>query len=327
MPTDVREREATSPPRAAVPVTGRPSRLDRYGFIAGALLPALVLHAVFVLSPYAQAFYLSLTDWTGVAGTAHFVGAANYRRLGHDTLFLDAVRNNAVMLLVVPVATIAVGLFLASMLHLGGRSGRSGIRGSRFYQIVYFFPQLLSLSIVAVLWEFVYNPTNGLLDGALRGAGLGGLARSWLAEPHLALPAVMAVLVWSSVGFYMVLFSAAMDAIPKELYEAALLDGASGWDTFRRITFPLLRDTVQVAFVYLSIAAFDGFTLVQIMTVGPGGPDGATEVIGLSLYRNAFTYGRFGYASAMGVALFFATLTVAVLALRGGRANRVELAG
>jgi N-acetylglucosamine transport system permease protein len=135
----------------------------------------------------------------------------------------------------------------------------------------------------------------------------------------------MAVLVWSSVGFYVVLFSAAMDAVPAELYEAALLDGASGWDTFRRITFPLLRDTVQVAFVYLSIAAFDGFTLVQIMTVGPGGPDGATEVIGLSLYRNAFSYGKFGYASAMGVALFFGTLTIAVLALRAGRRERVEL--
>ncbi|WP_433215548.1 carbohydrate ABC transporter permease [Dactylosporangium sp. CS-047395] len=297
----------------------------RAGFLIGALLPALVLHVLFVLSPYAQAFYLSLTDWTGLSSKAHFVGAGNYARLGGDSLFLDAVRNNAVMLAVVPLVTIGLGLFLASMLHVGGRDGRKGIAGSRVYQIVYFFPQLLSLVVIALLWSFVYNPNNGLLNGVLRGVGLGSLARSWLAEPDLALPAVMAVLVWSSVGFYMVLFSAAIDSIPKELFEAALLDGASGWATFRTVTLPLVRDTVQVAFVYLGIAALDGFAVVQVMTVGPGGPDGATEVIGLSLYRNAFTFARFGYASAMGVALFFATLTLAVLALRAGRKERIEL--
>jgi N-acetylglucosamine transport system permease protein len=290
----------------------------RLRFLFGALVPALVLHVVFVLSPYAQAFYLSLTDWTGVAGEAHFVGAGNFARLGGDGLFLDAVRNNAVMLAVVPFATIALGLLLASLLRI--RRGASG------YQIVYFFPQLLSLVVIAVLWGFIYNPNTGLLNSGLRAAGLGALTRSWLADPGFALVAVMAVLVWSSVGFYVVLFGAAIDAIPRELYEAALIDGAGGWTVFRRVTLPLVRETVQVAFVYLGIAALDGFAIVQVMTVGPGGPDGATEVIGLSLYRNAFTYGKFGYASAMGVALFFATLTLAVLALRAGRRERLELA-
>jgi N-acetylglucosamine transport system permease protein len=183
----------------------------------------------------------------------------------------------------------------------------------------------LSLVVIAVLWGFVYNPNTGLLNGGLRALGLGGLAHSWLASPSLALGAVMAVLVWSSVGFYVVLFSAAIDGIPRDLFEAALLDGAGGWVTFREVTLPLVRETVQVAFVYLGIAALDAFAVVQVMTVGPGGPDGATEVIGLSLYRNAFQYGKFGYASAMGVALFFATLTLAVLALRFGRRERLEL--
>jgi N-acetylglucosamine transport system permease protein len=177
-----------------------------------------------------------------------------------------------------------------------------------------------------VLWEFVYNPNTGLINSGLRAVGLGSFARSWLAEPSLALIAVMAVLIWSSVGFYVVLFSAAIEAIPRDLFEAATLDGAGGWTTFRRVTLPLVRESVQVAFVYLGIAALDGFAVVQVMTVGPGGPDGATEVIGLSLYRTAFGYAKFGYASAMGVALFFATLTLAVLALRAGRKERVELA-
>jgi N-acetylglucosamine transport system permease protein len=296
-------------------------RHGRWRFLLAALVPALCLHVVFVLSPYAQAFYLSLTDWTGVAGEAHYVGLDNFARLGEDTLFLDAVRNNAVMLLVVPAATIALALFLASMLN-----GRRPVRGSSAYQIVFFFPQMLSLVIIAVLWGFVYNPNTGLVNSGLRAVGLDGLARSWLAEPSLALIAVMAVVVWSSVGFYVVLFSAAIDAIPKELFEAATLDGAGKWATFRGVTLPLVRDSVQVAFVYLGIVALDGFVLVQVMTVGPGGPDGATEVVGLSLYRTAFTYGKFGYATAMGVALFFAALTLAVFALRWGRKEQVEFA-
>ncbi|MFI5835722.1 carbohydrate ABC transporter permease [Micromonospora sp. NPDC051300] len=187
--------------------------------------------------------------------------------------------------------------------HLGGRDGRRAIAGSGAYQIVYFFPQLLSLVVIAVLWGFVYHPNNGLLNGALRSLGLDALTRSWLASPSLALIAVMVVLVWSSVGFYVVLFSAAIDGIPRELFEAPLLDGAGTWATFRTVTLPLVRESVQVAFVYLGIAALDAFAVVQVMTVGPGGPDGATEMIGLSLYRTAFQYGKFGYASAMGVAL------------------------
>ena len=296
-------------------------RHGRWRFLLAALVPALVLHVVFVLSPYAQAFYLSLTDWTGVTGEARFVGADNFARLGGDSLFLDAVRNNAVMLLVVPAATIAIALFLASMLN-----GRRPVRGAPAYQIVYFFPQMLSLVIIGVLWAFVYSPNTGLLNSGLRAVGLSSLARSWLGEPSWALIAVMTVVVWSSVGFYVVLFSAAIDAIPRELFEAAVLDGAGRWATFRGVTLPLVAESVQVAFVYLGILALDGFVLVQVMTVGPGGPDGATEVVGLSLYRTAFTYGKFGYATAMGVALFFASLTLAVFALRWGRRSQVEMA-
>ena len=298
-------------------------RHGRWRFLAGALIPALVLHVVFVLSPYAQAFYLSLTDWTGVAGEAHFVGAGNYARLGGDSLFLDAVRNNAVMLVVVPLVTIGIGLFLASMMHLGGRDGRRGIAGSGAYQIVYFFPQLLSLVVIAVLWGFVYNPNNGLLNGGLRAVGLDGLARSWLASPSLALSAVMAVLVWSSVGFYVVLFSAAMQSIPRDIYEAALLDGADRLRTLVRITVPLVWDTIQVAWVYLAILAIDGFAVVQIVT--NGGPGFSSDVVGLRLYRTAFGDAQFGYASAIGVAMFFLTLSVAALFLRVTRRDRVEL--
>ncbi|WP_112133371.1 carbohydrate ABC transporter permease [Glycomyces dulcitolivorans] len=302
-------------------------RHGKYRFLIGALAPPLLLYGVFVVSPYAQAFYLALTDWDGLSAEAGLVGLANFADLWSDPLFLAALRNNGFMLIVVPTATIALALFFAACLTLGGgtrRRGR-GVHGSGLYRILYFFPQLLSVAILGVLFQFVYTP-GGLLDGLLGAVGLDGLQRSWLADPATALPAVTAVMIWSAVGFYVVLFTAAMESVPTDIVEAATLDGAGRFTVFRRITLPLVWDSVQVAYVYLGILALDGFALVQIMTVGPGGPDNATEVIGLTLYRSAFTYGEFGYASAMGVTLFFITLTLTALALRATKRERVELA-
>ncbi|MFD9950886.1 carbohydrate ABC transporter permease [Nonomuraea sp. NPDC059023] len=293
-------------------------RHRRLPFIAGFLVLPLTLYAVLVLSPYAQAFYLALTDWRGVSARAEFVGADNFARLLDDPQVLAALKNNALMLLVVPIATVVLALFLAAALSLGRR------RGAGVYRVVYFFPQLLSVAVVGVLFQFVYTPNSGLLNGVLNLLGIEG--RSWLGDPSLALWAVMAVVVWSAAGFYVVLFCAAMESIPREILEAAAIDGASALTRLTRVVLPLVWENVQVAFIYLGMAALDGFAIVQIMTVGPGGPDNATEVLGLTLYRNAFTYGKFGYASALGVALFFLTLALAVLVLRGSRRDRVEMA-
>ncbi len=293
-------------------------RHGRYRFLAGAMIPPLLLYAVFVVSPYAQAFYLAFTDFNGVSSDVNIVGLDNFARLWNDPLFLSALRHNGLMLVVVPLVTIALALFFATSTR--------GSRLLRAYRVLYFFPQLLSVAIIAVLWQFVYTPNSGLLNGFLDRMGLSTLERSWLAEPGLALWCVMAALIWSAVGFYVVLFAAAIESIPADITEAALIDGAGQFTLFWRITLPLVWDSVQVAFVYLGIIALDGFALVQIMTVGPGGPDNSTEVMGLSLYRNAFTYGKYGYASAMGVALFFLTLTLTVLMLRVTRRERVEMA-
>ncbi|GAA1410473.1 carbohydrate ABC transporter permease [Catellatospora coxensis] len=290
-------------------------RHGKYRFLVGALIVPLALYGVFVLSPYLQAFQLSFTNWNGVDSAPEFTGFDNYVKLLDDPLFLAGLRHNGLMLLVVPLAVIVVALALAA-----------ATKGTRVYRVVYFFPQLLSVAIIAVLWQFVYTPNSGLLNGALSAVGLDSWRRSWLAEPDLALWCVMAVMIWSAVGFYVVLFSAAMESVPADIMEAAAIDGAGSVTVFRRITLPLIWESVQVGWIYLGIAALDGFALVQIMTVGPGGPDNSTEVMGLGLYRAAFTFGKFGYASAMGVAIFFATLTIAALLLRVTRRERVELA-
>jgi N-acetylglucosamine transport system permease protein len=136
---------------------------------------------------------------------------------------------------------------------------------------------------------------------------------------------VLAILVWQAVGFYVVLFSAGMGSISQEIYEAAALDGATRGTLFFKLTIPLLWNTVQVAWVYLGIAAFDVFPLVNIMSVDRGGPDGATSVLSLLIYRNTFEYSQVGYASALGVVLFILTLTFAALTLRVTRRDTVEL--
>ncbi|MBC3993682.1 sugar ABC transporter permease, partial [Streptomyces sp. AC563] len=147
---------------------------------------------------------------------------------------------------------------------------------------------------------------------------------NWLGDPSLALWCVMAVMVWSNVGFYVVLFSAAMSTIPRDFYEAALLDGANRFTTFFRITLPLLWDTVQTGWVYMGILALDAFAVVQIMTVGPGGPDYSTEVLTWFVYTKGIRDGQAGYATALGVALLIVTMIFAAIVMRLGRRERLE---
>ncbi len=300
-------------------------RHGKHPFILTFLLPPLALYGVFVISPYLQAFQISLTDWRGLSPAYRFVGLENFGRLLHDRYVWNALKDNAILLAALPVTTIALGLFFASMLNVGGRRSGAGVRGvlgSGVYRIVYFFPQVLSVAIIGVLWREMYAPNSGLVNGMLRVVGLGSLARPWLGDPSLAFWCVLVVLIWSNVGFYVVLFSAGMQSIPRDIYEAALLDGASRLTTVLRISVPLLWDTIQVSWVYLAILALDGFAVVQIIT--NGGPGFSSDVIGLRLYSTAFGDYQFGYASAIGVAMFFLTLSVAVLALRLTRRERVE---
>ena len=295
-------------------------------FIAAFLIPPLLLYGVFVVSPYAQAFQISATDWGGLSPEYEFVGLGNFQRLLGDGIFWNALRHNALLLALLPVVTILLGLFLASMISVGGRRDRvgvHGVRGAAVYRVVYFFPQVLSVAIVGVLWKEMYAPNSGLINGALRAVGLDALARPWLGDPRFAFWCLALVLLWSNVGFYVVLFSAAMQSVPRDIYEAALLDGATRATTLFRITVPLLWDTIQVAWVYLAILAIDGFAVAQIVT--DGGPGYSSDVVGLRLYKTAFTDSQFGYASAIGVAMFFLTLSVAAVFLRVTRRDRVEM--
>jgi N-acetylglucosamine transport system permease protein len=285
----------------------------KYRLIIPFLLPAVILYGLFVLWPYGQAIYLSLTSWRGVSPNKPWVGLDNYERLLSDDRFLEALSRNAQLLVVLPLVTIAIGLTFAALFT----QGKQAIRGASFYRIVFFFPQVISAVIVGILWSYIYNPNIGLLNGALGAIGLDALERTWLGDPNLILWSIVAVAIWSSVGFYMVIYLAAMQSIPSSFYEAAVLDGASRWTSFKDITFPLIWETVRTTMIYLGIAALDFFVLIQVMT-GGGSTLSArrAEVAALYLYNEAFGKSRWGYASAIGVVLLLLTLLLSVGLMR-----------
>ncbi|MBV1849933.1 carbohydrate ABC transporter permease [Catellatospora tritici] len=318
-------------------------RPDRFLFITGFLVFPVVLYLIYVINPYLQTAFYSLTDWNGFSPDVPFVGTGNYVDLFKDDVFLRALFHNVLILTVYPLVTITIGLFFAFMLNVGGRGDKAGIRGVRgssFYKIVFFFPQVLSIAVVAIIWGRVYESSadSGLLNSLLLKLGLIdhdkpklflGESDSWpfpalhlgdvTLDASVVLWCLIAVAVWGGVGFYLVLFSAGMQSIPKDIYEAALLDGSSRAQSFFRVTLPLLWEQISVAWVYLGIAALDFFLLVWTMTPGSGGPDHASEVMSSWMYFTAFNASRidkFGYACAMGITMAVFTLLFTVVQLR-----------
>jgi N-acetylglucosamine transport system permease protein len=299
-------------------------RHGKYPFIIGFLVVPVALYATFVVAAYIQTFQLSLTSWSGL-GKIEYVGFDNFTKLWHDELFWKSVKHNGFLLILLPIITIVIALVFAFLLNVGGshKGGVTrGVWGSKVYRVIFFFPQLLALAIIAVIFGRVFGPDkSGMLNGLFPADWKPWL---FLADERYAMACILVVLVWQAVGFYVVLFSAGMGSISSDIYEAAALDGATRITLFFRITIPLLWSTIQVAWVYLGIAAFDAFALVNIMTVDRGGPNGASSVLSLMIYRNTFDYAQVGYACALGVVLFFLTLTFAALTLRVTRRDSVE---
>jgi len=299
-------------------------RHGKYPFIIGFLAVPVALYATFVVAAYIQTFQLSLTSWSGL-GKIEYIGFDNFTKLWHDDVFWKSIKHNLFLLILLPIITIVIALVFAFLLNVGGghKGGQTrGVWGSKVYRVIFFFPQLLALAIVAVIFGRVFGPDkSGMLNGLFPASWKPWL---FLADERYAMACILIVLIWQAVGFYVVLFSAGMGSISSEIYEAAALDGATRITLFFRITVPLLWSTIQVAWVYLGIAAFDAFALVNIMTVDRGGPNGATSVLSLMIYRNAFDFSQAGYACALGVVLFFLTLTFAALTLRVTRRDSVE---
>jgi raffinose/stachyose/melibiose transport system permease protein len=281
------------------------------------VVPALFLVLVFVYYPVIENFRLSFFDWDAFATAETFVGLNNYRELIADPVFWTSLRNNIYYAVVSVVVQIGLGLVLAALLE---EFVVPRLRG--FFRTVYFIPAVISLTVTGLLFQFIYHPQLGFLNQALAALGLEGWAHAWLGEASTAIWAIIAMSQWQSIGYVTVLLIVAMQKIPRDLYEAAYIDGASKISAFFRITIPLLREMTTLMLIITISGAFLVFNEVKVMT--DGGPNNASQVLGTWLYRSAFMNDEFGYAAAIATVLFVLTFAAGIGQLLWARRGQVE---
>ncbi|MEV0327801.1 sugar ABC transporter permease [Micromonospora echinospora] len=268
-------------------------------------LPFAVPFAIFLVGPVLVSLLMSFTDIrladlrTPLA--VEFVGFENYLRLADDEVFLKSIRNTALVVLLGIPLTLGLGLAVA----LGLNSGLT--RFKALFRVGYYLPVVTSIVAVSVVWRFVYQKDSGLVNGFLGLFGVTG--PNWLESTHLALPALIVMIVWRGLGFQMVIFLAGLQAIPEQLYEAARIDGASAWQQFRHITLPMLRPTLLLSTVIGTVGLMLVFEEPFVMT--QGGPLHSTVSVSQYVYSQ-FGFGNYGYASAMSYVLFLAVAALGV---------------
>ncbi|MFO0114616.1 MAG: carbohydrate ABC transporter permease [Betaproteobacteria bacterium] len=286
-------------PASSTRIVGNP--LIPYVF----LIPACVVLATFVLYPALKAIYLSFTNFNMIR-QAEFVGFANYLNVWRDPFFWAALKNTLLyMVVVVPVLVIAP-IFLAALVN-------KHIPGITFIRAAIYLPVITSLVISGLIWKWVYEE-QGILNYVLLASGLTTDPVAFLTDPANALYSVMAVTIWSGMGYYMVIYLAGLQSIPRHLYEVAEVEGVSAWQQMIHITIPLLRPSIAVVTVMSSIAAMKVFEEVYVMT--QGGPMDSTKTLVYYLYESAFSEFEMGFASAIGVVLFLLTLVFSLINLR-----------
>ncbi|MFR7712264.1 MAG: carbohydrate ABC transporter permease [Gemmiger formicilis] len=272
-------------------------------FICISVLPAVILTLMFTIWPTVQALYLSFTNATSLGLNNKFVWLDNYIYMFHDKSFIQALKNTAKLMAVVPVITIFCSLVLAFVLN------QCKLKEMVLYRTLFYFPNIVSLTVVGIIWSFVFHPNVGIVNKILGAVGLESLQRSWLGDSKTALWCIAFTLLWQAAGYYMVMHIAAMDGISPEIYESATLDGASAWRKLISITMPLMKDIIGITFVLALSGTINlSFVLSQVMT--GGGPNGASSVLLQYMYTQGFVNGNFGYA--MAITVFTLAISVAL---------------
>lgn len=289
---------------ASPPPARRRSRLRLRNTLIGwsFILPNFIGFALLTLVPVVVLFYMSFTNWN-VFGKADFTGLANFQRLVGDGSFRIALLNTLYYSAMHIPLTIVVSLGLALLLN-------NKFRGVAFFRTAAFFPYITSIVAIAIVWNLLFSPDYGPVNQILRFIGISN-PPGWLTSADWAMPAVVIVSTWRDMGYYMILFLAGLQAVPRELTEAARVDGANVIQRFFNVTLPSLRPTTFFVTVILTINSFKIFDLILVMT--NGGPGQATLVLSQFIYRKGFEESQFGYASAASVALFFLCIIVTIL--------------
>lgn len=279
------------------------------------ILPALLLILSLVFLPIVLNLYNSFFRWNSFEAGRTFVGFEYYWRLFKDPIFYTALKNNSLYAVISLTCQVGGGIIIAAILE-----DKLIRRFQPFFRTVFFIPSVISIAVVGLLWQLLYNPEVGLVNGVLNAIGQSEWAHSWLGDSKTAIYAVVAVSQWQYTGYITMLLLIAMQKIPSEYYEAAMIDGASKIKTFFHITIPQVKEMILVASVITVIGAFKVFDEVYVMT--NGGPGRSTEVLGTMLYRSAFRNDEMGYASTIGTIIFVITLTLSIIQIKLGKSGQ-----
>lgn len=280
--------------------------LTGYVFIA----PMLIGVTVLMIMPILASFVLSFTEWNFLLGfkKVEFVGFANFEKLFADDIFWKSLKNNLIFILVVPIS-LAVSLLLAVIIN-------RYVYFKDMFKVIYFMPYISSVVAVAIVWQVLFHPSFGPVNEFLRSIGIADPPK-WIADLQFALPSVMMIMVWISIGYNLIIYTAGLQSIPKDFYEAADIDGAKAWHKFRFITLPMLSPTTFFLMITGIIGTFKVFDLIQVLT--KGGPAGSTSVVVYHLYETAFVNLKMSYASTMALFLFLAIFAVTLVQWWGQR--------
>jgi multiple sugar transport system permease protein len=280
------------------------SRWRTAGTAALFIAPSLVPMLAFTIGPMLASLGISFTNWSLLA-PAHWVGANNYRTLWSDAEFRSSLGHTLVFIAGYLPLVLISGLAVALALN-------QRIRGLAVFRTIYFLPVVTSWVVVALIWKWLLNPQTGVVDYLLGLVGIQG--PGWWVDPHWAMPSIILASAWKDIGFVMIILLAGLQSIPDDYYEAASLDGAGRLALFRHITLPLLSPALFFVVVISLINNFQVFDQVWVMT--QGGPAGSTSVVMERIVKNAFSFGRMGYASAMSWVLFVVILMITLAQFR-----------
>ena len=261
--------------------------------IAIFVLPAFIIYAVFALIPIGYNIYVSFLQ-TDLMSPSQFVGIKNYINLFRDSTFKLALKNNILMVIGSLIAHLPIALFLGNILF-------QKIRGSHFFQTVFFLPSVICGVAVGLTWTFVYNSEFGLLNKFFEIIGMESLQHVWLSDKKLALFCIIIVFMWQFVGYHMIIQLAAMRNISGDSYEAAEIDGASKWVQFKAITFPMIKPILKIDAVLIITGSLKYYDLIAVMT--GGGPNHATELMSTYMFYQGFRTLKYGYSASIGVVL------------------------
>jgi raffinose/stachyose/melibiose transport system permease protein len=291
----------TAPAAARKRGRRRPLNATPWAFIA----PALAVYAIVVLYPSLSGVYYAFTDWTGIGDHKSFVGLRNFKDLLHDDRALGSLRNTVFLTVAIVVVQTGIGLLLALGVH-------ARIKSRAVLRVIFFAPVVISPVMVAFLWKYIFNPApDAGLNGLLGMVGLGGLRQDWLGNSSIAIWSVAAMVIWQCAGYSMVIFLAGLEGISKDLYEAAMIDGASPLQRFRHLTWPLLAPALTINVMLSTIGGLKLFD--QVFAATSGGPGYSTETLSTVLYKEAFVYGHFGYSTAIALVLALFVAAVAMV--------------